>query len=268
MKEKIACIGVGAMGGAIMRAVCKKFDSKNIFITDINTNLAQSFAKENSCNYVEDNSSCIKNAKYIFLAVKPQFLEALINQISSSIDKDSVLISMAAGVKMDSILAWAKNPKMKLVRIMPNICAQIAKGITGVSMHSNIDKEESSAIVEILSAVGAVEIIPESLMDCVTAVSGSGPAFAFTFIEAMADAAVKCGMPRAQAYNFAAQTLYGSAALVLESKEHPALLKDRVCSPAGTTIEGVAALEKNGFRNAVIEAVSAAYNKSISLGKK
>ena len=104
-------------------------------------------------------------------------------------------------------------------------------------------------------------------MDCVTAVSGSGPAFVFMFIEAMADAAVRCGMPRCQAYTYAAQTVYGSAGMVLETGKHPAVLKDMVCSPAGTTIEGVAALEKDGLRDAVIDAVTAAYNKSVSLGK-
>ena len=121
--------------------------------------------------------------------------------------------------------------------------------------------------IEILSSAGRVEVVPEKLMDCVTAVSGSGPAFVFMFIEALADAAVRCGMPRAQAYTYAAQTVYGSAGMVLESGKHPAVLKDMVCSPAGTTIEGVAALEKNNFRNAVIEAVTAACDRSIVLGK-
>lgn len=266
MSKKIACIGVGAMGGAIMRSICKKENPSNIFISDKNENLASSFAQETNCKYIKENTECVSFADYILLAVKPQFLKSVIDEIKPFIKKSSVVISMAAGVKTSTIVEWA--PELRVVRMMPNVCAQVEKGIIGVSMNSNISDSETSDILGILSSAGIVEIIPESLMDCVTAVSGSGPAFVFSFIEAMADAAVKCGMPRSQAYTFAAQTVYGSAAMVLETKEHPAVLKDKVCSPAGTTIEGIAALEANGFRNAIIEAVSAAYNKSISIGKK
>ena len=136
-----------------------------------------------------------------------------------------------------------------------------------LSCNDNISKEEQKEAVEILSAAGKVEKVPEKLMDCVTGVSGSGPAFVFMFIEAMADAAVRCGMPRSQAYIYAAQTVKGSAELVLETGKHPGELKDSVTSPAGTTIEGVAALEENGFRSAVIKAVTNATLKSIELGK-
>ena len=139
--------------------------------------------------------------------------------------------------------------------------------MTAVTRGENVTDEEFETAKEILSSAGVVEAVPEKLMDCVTAVSGSGPAFVFMFIEALADAAVRCGMPRAQAYTYAAQTVKGSADLVLETGKHPAVLKDSVCSPAGTTIAGVAALEANGFRNAVIEAVTAANDKSIALGK-
>ena len=172
---------------------------------------------------------------------------------------------MAAGVKLEKLRAWA--PKARFIRMMPNVCAQIGQAMTAISYNDNIMQEEAELAKEILSTAGKVEVVPEKLMDCVTAVSGSGPAFVFMFIEAMADAAVRCGMPRAQAYTYAAQTVYGSAGMVLESGKHPAVLKDMVCSPAGTTIEGVATLEKNGFRNAVIEAVTAACDRSIALGK-
>ena len=171
---------------------------------------------------------------------------------------------MAAGVKIEKLESFAKA---RYVRIMPNVPAQIAKGMTALSCNDNINSEELSDITEILETAGKVEQVPEKLMDCVTGVSGSGPAFVFMFIEAMADAAVRCGMPRKQAYTYAAQTVMGSAALVLETGKHPGELKDSVTSPAGTTIEGVAALESNGMRNAVIEAVTASYNKSVSLGK-
>ena len=262
---KIACIGTGAMGGAIMSAVCKKYDSKDIFVTDKNTEMGKAFAEKNGCNFVASNTEAIKEADYVFLAVKPQFLGDVFAEIKDVISNDQVIISMAAGIAISKLKAFA--PKARFVRMMPNVCAQIGEAMTAVTSYENITNAEMNTVKEILSSAGKVEQVPEKLMDCVTAVSGSGPAFVFMFIEAMADAAVRCGMPRAQAYTYAAQTVKGSAALVLESGKHPAVLKDSVTSPAGTTIEGVAALEENGFRHAVIQAVTAACDKSIALGK-
>ena len=262
--KKIACIGTGAMGGAIMRAVCNKFDPNNITVSNRTLEKGKSFANDTGCRFADNNKDCIKDAKYIFIAVKPAFLSDLFAEINNDIPSDAVIISMAAGVKIEKLESFAKA---RYVRIMPNVPAQIAKGMTALSCLDNITSEELSDITEILETAGKVEQVPEKLMDCVTAVSGSGPAFVFMFIEAMADAAVRCGMPRKQAYTYAAQTVMGSAALVLETGKHPGELKDSVTSPAGTTIEGVAALESNGMRNAVIEAVTASYNKSVSLGK-
>ena len=260
----ISCIGTGAMGGAIMRAVCKKFDVKQIKVTDKNAEAGKKFAKENGCTFVATNKEALA-AKYIFLAVKPQFLSDVFDEIKDDIGAESVVISMAAGVKIEKLQSFA--PHARFVRMMPNVCAQIGQAMTAITCKEDITEQELSHVKEILEAAGKVEEVPEKLMDCVTAVSGSGPAFVFMFIEALADAAVRCGMPRAQAYTYAAQTVYGSAGMVLQSGTHPAVLKDMVCSPAGTTIEGVAALEKNNFRNAVIEAVTAANDRSIALGK-
>lgn len=262
--KKIACIGTGAMGGAIIRAVCNKFDPNNITVSNRTLEKGKSFANDTGCRFADNNKDCIKDAKYIFIAVKPAFLSDLFTEIKNDIPSDAVVISMAAGVKIEKLESFAKA---RYVRIMPNVPAQIAKGMTALSCNDNITSEELSDITEILETAGKVEQVPEKLMDCVTGVSGSGPAFVFMFIEAMADAAVRCGMPRKQAYTYAAQTVMGSAALVLETGKHPGELKDSVTSPAGTTIEGVVALESNGMRNAVIEAVTASYNKSVSLGK-
>jgi len=261
---KISCIGTGAMGGAIMRAICKKYDVKNIKVTDKNVELGKAFANETGATFVSTNKEVL-DADYIFLAVKPQFLSDVFAEIAGCIPTNAVVISMAAGVKLEKLENWA--PKARFVRMMPNVCAQIGQAMTAITYKDNIKAEEAATVKEILSSAGKVEQVPEKLMDCVTAVSGSGPAFVFMFIEALADAAVRCGMPRSQAYTYAAQTVYGSAGMVLENGQHPAVLKDMVCSPAGTTIEGVAALEKNNFRNAVIEAVTAACDRSISLGK-
>lgn len=260
----ISCIGTGAMGGAIMRAVCKKFDVSQITVTDKNSEMGKKFAAENGCKFVSSNKEVLKS-KYIFLAVKPQFLSDVFAEIKADIPSDSVLISMAAGVKIEKLQNFA--PKARFVRMMPNVCAQIGQAMTALTKSDSVTDEEFADVKEILSSAGKVEVVPEKLMDCVTAVSGSGPAFVFMFIEALADAAVRCGMPRNQAYTYAAQTVYGSAGMVLQTGNHPAALKDLVCSPAGTTIEGVAALEKNNFRNAVIEAVTAANDRSIALGK-
>ena len=261
---KIGCIGTGAMGGAIMHAVCKKYDVSQIKVTDKNTEMGKTFASETSATFVENNTDVL-DCDYIFLAVKPQFLGDVFAEIAGKISNKTVVISMAAGVKIEKLESWA--PKARFIRMMPNVCAQIGEAMTAVTYKENISEAEAKTAIEILSSAGRVEVVPEKLMDCVTAVSGSGPAFVFMFIEALADAAVRCGMPRSQAYTYAAQTVYGSAGMVLESGKHPAVLKDMVCSPAGTTIEGVAALEKNNFRNAVIEAVTAACERSTALGK-
>ena len=261
---KIGCIGTGAMGGAIMRAVCKKFDVDQIKVTDKNTEMGMAFAAETGATFVEANTDVL-DCDYVFLAVKPQFLGDVFAEIAGHISNTTVVISMAAGVKIEKLESWA--PKARFIRMMPNVCAQIGEAMTAVTKSAEVTDDEFETSKEILSAAGVVEEVPEKLMDCVTAVSGSGPAFVFMFIEALADAAVKCGMPRAQAYTYAAQTVKGSAALVLQTEKHPAVLKDSVCSPAGTTIEGVGVLEENGFRNAVIKAVCAACDRSAALGK-
>ena len=263
MNSTISFIGTGAMGGAIIRSLCAKYDASNVTITNRTYEKAKKLAEETGCNCVKTNKEALK-AKYIFIGVKPQFLADVFAEIKDDIPSDSVVISMAAGVKIEKLETFAKA---RYVRIMPNVAAQVGESMTAVCCNDNITKEELSDVMEILNTSGKSEIVPERLMDCVTGVSGSGPAYVFMFIEALADAAVRCGMPRSQAYTYAAQTVYGSAAMVLETKKHPAELKDMVCSPAGTTIEAVAALEKNGFRNAVIEAVTASFEKSIKLGK-
>ena len=261
---KIGCIGTGAMGGAIMRAVCGKYDVSQIKVTDKNREMGRKFAEETGATFVSNNEDVL-DCDYIFLAVKPQFLLDVFAEIAGKIPAKSIIISMAAGVKIEKLKSMA--PLTRFIRMMPNVCAQVGEAMIAVSYGDDINQNEADTAVEILSSAGKVEIVPEKLMDCVTAVSGSGPAFVFMFIEALADAAVRCGMPRKQAYTYAAQTVYGSAGMVLETGKHPAELKDMVTSPAGTTIEGVAALEKNGFRNAVIEAVTAACERSAALGK-
>ncbi len=263
--EKIACIGCGSMGGAIISAICKNFDAKNITVTAKHFEHAKEFAAKNGCNAAETNQEAVKDAKYVFLAVKPIFIKEVIVGIKKILREDAVIISMAAGISLNKLM---EIYDAHYIRIMPNMPAQIGEAMTALCSLSELPAEDLETVTKLLESCGIVQKVDEKLMDCVTAISGSGPAYAFIFIEALADAAVKFGMPRKQAYIYAAQTLKGSAAMVLKDERCPAELKDAVCSPAGTTIEGVAALESNGFRNAVIEGATAAWKKSISMAKQ
>ncbi len=264
----IACIGCGVMGGALVRAMTNIVDPKKITVSAKHFEEAKAFSDESKCNAVVSNAEAAKGAKYVFIAVKPAFVTSVLKEIASALSDDAAVISMAAGIKLEAIQAALDGRERTLIRIMPNMPAAVGEAMIALSANSAASEKDVAEAKMLLEAAGKVEIVDEKLMDCVTAVSGSGPAFVFMFIEAMADAAVKLGMPRAQAYIYAAQTLKGSAEMALKTGTHPGVLKDAVCSPAGTTIEGVASLEQNHFRDSVIEAVTAAYNRSVALGKK
>ena len=199
----------------------------------------------------------VKNTKLVFLAVKPQFYEEVLNEVKDELTPEHTVVGIAPG----KTLAWLEEKcgqPLKVVRMMPNTPAQVGEGMTGVCANEKVSAEELAQICEITDSFGRTEVVPERLMDAVSAVSGCSPAYVFMFIEAMADAAVAQGMPRKQAYQFAAQALLGSAKMVLETGMHPGELKDMVCSPAGSTIEGVRILEQKGFRSAVFEALHGA----------
>ena len=265
----VGCIGSGTMGGALMTSMAKKIDSKKIFVTDIDFEKAKSFADKNGMTAVKSNLEIAEKSDFIFLAVKPAYVTSVLSEISEKLIEGKVVVSMAAGVKIENLKKpFATGMKVPhIIRIMPNLPATVGEAMIALSPDESVSKEETSMAKSLLEAAGKVEVVPEKLMDGVTAVSGSGPAYGFMFIEALADAAVRFGIPRSQAYVYAAQTLKGAAAMALEDGRSISELKDAVCSPAGTTIEGVIALEKNGFRNAVIEAASAAFYKSVELGK-
>ena len=263
----VACIGCGVMGGALMRAVAKVVAPKKITVSARTFDEALAFSKEIGCNAVVSNTEAIKGAKFVFVAVKPAFVDEVLRDIDSALSDDAVVVSMAAGVQLAAI-AGSLGRARTIVRIMPNMPAAVGEAMIALSADDGANADDVATAQSLLAAAGKVERVDEKLMDCVTAVSGSGPAFAFMFIEAMADAAVRLGMPRAQAYVYAAQTLKGSAEMALRTGTHPGALKDAVCSPAGTTIEGVAALERSGFRDSVIEAVAAAHARSVELGKR
>ena len=211
-------------------------------------------AAELGIRLTADNKSVAEFADILFLAVKPQYYESVITQIKDHVRADQLIITIAPG-KTLSWLAEKFGKDVKIVRTMPNTPALVGEGMTGATPNELVSQVELDTVLDLCSGFSKAEMIDEKLMDVVTAVSGSSPAYVFMFIEAMADAAVAGGMPRSQAYTFAAQAVLGSAKMVLETGKHPGELKDMVCSPAGTTIQAVRVLEEKGMRSSVFEAM-------------
>ena len=262
---KLGFIGTGNMAGAIMGGIIKKgiFRPEEIIGADISEEGRRKTKEAYGSEGTDDNRKAA-DAEVLILSVKPQFYADAIAEIKDCIKDDQLVITIAPG----KTLSWLEaqfGKKVKIVRTMPNTPALVGEGMTAACVNQYVTEEEKEYALRILSSFGKVELVPEHLIDAVVAVSGSAPAYVFMFIEAMADAAVAEGMPRAQAYAFAAQAVYGSAKMVLETGKHPGELKDMVCSPAGTTIEAVRVLEEKGFRSAVIEAMRACADVSRSL---
>ena len=259
---KYGFIGAGNMGRAIIDGILK---SKIATPSDITAADANKKSLENL--NAADNAAVAKQSDLLFLCVKPQVLYSVIAEIKDCVTENTVVVSIVAGQSIKAI-ENAFGKKIKLVRVMPNTPALVGEGMAALSPNANVTDTDLKSVLDVFSSLGKAEVVSENLMDAVTAVSGSSPAYVFMFIEAMADAAVQGGMPRNQAYTFAAQAVLGSAKMVLETGKHPAVLKDMVCSPAGTTIDAVAELEKYGFRSAVIEAMKSCIDKSKELGRK
>lgn len=208
-----------------------------------------------------DNVDAARVADILFLSVKPYLFPEVISEIKDVVTQNTLLISIAAGQTISAIESLFGRD-IKLLRAMPNTPALVGESMSALSTNRNISEADLVEAISIFNSFGKCEVVPETLMDAVIGVSGSSPAYIYMFIEAMADAAVADGMPRSQAYKFAAQSVLGSAKMVLETGTHPAVLKDAVCSPGGTTIEAVAVLEEKGMRNAVISAQRACVRKS------
>ena len=239
--------------------------ASDIYGADINAALAKKRSEQYGIQTDGmDNETVAKTADYLVLAVKPQFAPEAIRSLRGGLRPDTVIISIMAGKSLEWLEEAFGTPQ-KFVRCMPNTAALVGEAITAVTPNDKLTEEEIKHTLEIIGSFGRASVVPEHLMDAVVGVSGSAPAYVFMFIEAMADAAVEEGMPRAQAYEFAAQAVYGSAKLMLETGKHPGELKDMVCSPAGTTIAAVRVLEEAGFRGAVIDAVEAAAERSKEL---
>lgn len=260
---KLGFIGTGNMASAIMGGIIKKeiMPASEIIGADLFAPGRERAKEQFGIHVTDSNKEVVDSAKVIFLSVKPQFYEDVINQIKGDIKENQIIITIAPG----KTLAWLQEKfgkQVKIVRTMPNTPAMVGEGMTAVCPNEYMKEDEIAYVRTLIESFGRMEIVPERLMDAVVSVSGSSPAYVFMMIEAMADAAVSGGMPRSQAYQFAAQAVMGSAKMVLETGRHPGDLKDMVCSPAGTTIEAVRVLEECGFRSAIIEAMKVCEEKS------
>lgn len=260
---KIGFIGLGNMANAMLDGMLanKIAKPKDIMGSAHTIETREQMRDKHQIRTVEDNRLVAEFADILILAVKPQILNGVLEQIKSCIKEGTVIVSIAAGKTIEQLEAIL-GTNAKLVRCMPNTPAMVGLGCCGVCRNKRVPDSEMKECLEIFQSFGIAEEVPEKLMDAVVGVSGSSPAFVFMFLEALADGAVKAGMPRSQAYRFAAQTVQGSAKLMLETGKHPGELKDMVCSPGGTTIEGVNTLEDMGFRGAVMDAVEACVEKS------
>lgn len=258
----IGFVGMGNMGYAMLKGVLNIFPKEEIIFSNIGDKRNEEVEKETQVNVQKNNKECARKAKFIILAIKPQHYQEVLEEIRDELTQDHVILSIAPGITIKEIKETLGKEK-RIVRAMPNTPALLGEGMTGISYDETEFKvEESEIINKIFSSFGRVIKVEEKLMSAVVCASGSSPAYVYMFIEALADSVVKYGLPREQAYEFVAQTVKGAAKMVLETRKHPGELKDQVCSPGGTTIAGVAALEEHGLRNALFKASEACFNKS------
>lgn len=263
---KIGFIGLGNMATAMIGGIIGKgvYGSGDMLGSAKTAETAKKVADKYGIETCTDNKKVAACADVLVLAVKPVFLPEVIAEIKDSVDTQKLVISIAAGKSIE----WLEGQfgkSLRLVRCMPNTPALVGAACTCVCLKPDTTAEDSALVLQLMESFGKASILPERLIDAFTGVAGSSPAYVFLFLEALADAAVCAGIPRNQAYEFAAQSVLGSAKLMLETGMHPAQLKDMVCSPAGTTIEAVKVLEEKGFRAAVLDAVSACVEKSKNL---
>lgn len=254
-------IGCGNMGAALVRAASKKVDGKNIYICDHHEDKLKALSDECGAQIV-CSEEAVNSSDFLFIGVKPKVMKKTFDEIKDCLKNRSrtVIVSMAAGIPVESTENMSGCP---VIRIMPNIPASVAKGVILYCAGKGVTDEEKLQFASLLEHAGIVDEIPENLIDAASALSGCGPAFVDIFMEALADGAVECGLPRDKALLYAAATVEGSAKMLIDTGKHPGQLKDAVCSPGGTTIAGVHSLETSGFRGSVMDAVVSSYKKTI-----
>jgi len=264
---KIGVIGCGNMGEAIVRGIVKsqKIKSTQIIVSDIDPDKIETIVEKYNVAGTTSNRRVVENSDIIFLSVKPKDLEKTVLPVKDAFKAKKIVISVLAGIKISKI----KNliPEPTIVRIMPNTPALIGEGAVGISFGEDIHPSKKEELMDILKSLGTVVEVDETLMDAVTGLSGSGPAYVFMFIEALIQGGIKEGLSYNQAKELAVQTVLGSAKLMKDTGEHPSILRDKVSSPGGTTIHAIHKLEEKGLKDAVITAVSEAAKKSRELSK-
>lgn len=262
MQKKIGFIGAGNMGTAMIRGIIGNgLASKDEVIASCHTAETKEKVQDELGIEVTLDNRQAADADIVFLAVKPVVLPEVAREVKPELNENQLIISVAAGFDLKK-LHFILGGDLHIIRTMPNTPAMVGEAMSALCTDEKVTEDEKKTALKLFNSFGKAEFVDEKLMDAVTGVSGSSPAFIYMIIEAMADAAVAEGMPRKQAYVFAAQSVLGSAKMVLETGKHPGSLKDAVTSPAGTTIEGVAALERDGLRAAMIDAVRTAAQKS------
>ncbi|MCR5584794.1 MAG: pyrroline-5-carboxylate reductase [Lachnospiraceae bacterium] len=262
----IGIIGTGNMGSALINGAVKSFGEENVVFFDTSEDRRKQISNEYGITACKDNVELVKWCDIVVLAVKPQVIFKVIDEIKPYFGKENkTVISIAPGITIAK-LKEAFDSKVQIVRVMPNTPAMVGEGMSAVSFPDDFNGDKENTL-KLFDSVGRAVVLPESLMNAAVVANGSSPAFVFVFMEALADGAVKFGIPRDKAYEMVAQTVLGSAKLMLETKKHPGELKDAVCSPGGTTICGTAALEEFGLRNAVIKGCEAVYDKTQNFAK-
>lgn len=270
MGTRVGIIGTGNMGGAILRGIITEnyVRPSELLVFDASANRMKQLCDEYAgLRTAADSLQVAEESDIIILCVKPNYIESVIRQIRPALNGKTI-VSIAAGWTLDRLEAALEGSGAAYMRVMPNTPAMVGEGMTAICDESTAKENDFDFVKGIFDALGKTVILPETLFDAATALSGSGPAYVYMFIEAMADAAVLEGIPRKKAYEMAAQTVLGSALMVLSTGNHPGELKDAVCSPGGTTIEAVASLEKNGLRSAVIDAIRVCADKSRKMSRK
>lgn len=273
--SNVSFIGAGNMGSAIIRGVCQAGGAQKVCIFDPASAVMKALAKETGCQTATSAAEAVQGADFVFFCVKPQILPQVVRDLLPDLKKRAdagesfTVVSIAAGIQVSAIETMLAERELSLpvVRIMPNLCANVGAAVILVSPGKNIRSQTLEELRALIMPCGLVEVVDEHTLDLGTAISGCAPAFAYMFIEALADGGVQIGLPRAKAQLYAAQTILGAASMVLKSGQHPGILKDAVCSPGGSTIAGVAELEQRGFRAAAAQAVVAACQRTLELGK-
>ena len=267
--KKICIIGTGNMGEALISGLISSASSKpqNIICTDVREAKLKAVHEEYGVRTKPNNSEAVADSDIVIYAVKPQIMAAVLNETAEKLDMSKLIISIAAGVPMEAIESCL-NKKLRLIRVMPNIAAAVKEAATAVAAGKHATEEDIKLAMTVFNSIGKTAFIPENyLMDAITGLSGSGPAYIFLIVEALADAGVKVGLSRQEALFLSAQTVLGAAKMLIETQEHPGQLRDRVTSPGGTAIAGLATLEQGGLRTTLINAVEVATNRSKELGE-